>query len=245
VQDHYFAVYIVTAKHVLQSTDDYFCPEIYVRLNRKGQASCFIQIKLSELKVHIHKDEDVDLAIFLFYPSQNVFDYLYILTFYLPTRERLNEMMNEGDEVFYAGLFANYYGTENNYPILRFGRVSLLTNEKIEINQYNEPQKLAHLYLFEIQSYSGNSGSPVFFQLARIGKNKIYYGNPEIHLVGVMKGHYNDVRMRKVVNLKDELLQQLNNGIAMVTPSYFLREILFSENVTKERMEAAKDQGIL
>jgi hypothetical protein len=81
-------------------------------------------------------------------------------------------MMNEGDEVFYAGLFANYYGTENNYPILRFGRVSLLTNEKIEINQYNEPQKLAHLYLFEIQSYSGNSGSPVFFQLARIGKNK-------------------------------------------------------------------------
>ncbi len=53
---------------------------------------------------------------------------------------------------FMTGLFANYYGSENNHPILRFGKVSLITNEKIEFNEYSESPNLAHLYLFEIQS---------------------------------------------------------------------------------------------
>jgi hypothetical protein len=148
--------------------------------------------------------------------------------------------------VFYSALFTNYYGKENNHPILRFGKVSLLTNEKIEINQINEPEKLAQLFLFEIQSYPGNSGAPVFFQIPRITKDKkLYFSNPEIHLVGVMKGHYNDIRMRKVVDIKDPFLQQLNNGIAMVTPSYFLREIIYSEKVSTERLDAGKAQGIV
>ena len=145
-----------------------------------------------ERTFHVHYDENVDLVIFLFYPSQDIFDYLYILTSYCRKRESIDKMLNEGDDVFYSALFTNYYGKENNHPILRFGKVSLLTNEKIEINQINEPEKLAHLYLFEIQSYPGNMELPNFFQLPRITKDKkLYFGNPEIHLVGVMKGHYN------------------------------------------------------
>ena len=54
----------------------------------------------------------------------------------------------------------------------------------------------------------------------------MYLGNPEIRLVRKMKGHYNEVRIRKLVDVKDPFLQQLNNRIAIVTPSYFLREII-------------------
>lgn len=202
IHNNYFAVYLVTAKHVLQDEEGNYYTEIYIRLNRKGQHSAFIHIDLREHTLHVHDDENVDLVIFLYYPPQDVFDYLYILTSYLPTRESISEMMNEGDDVFYSALFTNYYGKENNQPILRFGKVSLLTDEKIEINQFNEPEKLAHLYLFEIQSYPGNSGAPVFFQIRITKDKKLYLGNPEIHLVGVMRGHYNDVRMRKVVDVK-------------------------------------------
>ena len=51
--------------------------------------------------------------------------------------------------------------------------------------------------------------------------------------------------MRKVVDVKDPFLQQLNNGIAMVTPPYFLREIIYSERVSTERLDAGKAQGIV
>jgi hypothetical protein len=35
--------------------------------------------------------------------------------------------------------------------------------------------------------------------------------------------------MTRVIDAKDNVLSELNNGIAMVTPSYLLNEILFSE----------------
>ena len=158
-----FLQYIWLLQNTYYNKDGNYYPEIYVRLNRKGQNSAFIPINLWERTLHVHYDENVDLVIFLFYPSQDIFDYLYILTSYLPTRESIDKMLNEGDDVFYSALFTNYYGKENNHPILRFGKVSLLTNEKIEINQINEPEKLAHLYLFEIQSYPGNMELPYFF----------------------------------------------------------------------------------
>ena len=37
IHDHFFAIYLVTAKHVLQYEDGNYYPEIYIRLNRKGK----------------------------------------------------------------------------------------------------------------------------------------------------------------------------------------------------------------
>lgn len=72
IQDHYFAVYLVTAKHVLQDEDGHFVSEIYIRLNRKGQRAAFVAINLKEQKLHVHEDENVDIAIFMFYPPQEI-----------------------------------------------------------------------------------------------------------------------------------------------------------------------------
>jgi hypothetical protein len=57
--------------------------------------------------------------------------------------------------------------------------------------------------------------------------------------------HYNDIRKQKVVEIKNIVLHELNTGIAMVTPSYLLGELLFSEDVKKQRIEIAKNQRIV
>jgi hypothetical protein len=57
--------------------------------------------------------------------------------------------------------------------------------------------------------------------------------------------HYNDIRKQKVVEIKDIVLHELNTGIAMITPSYPLRELLFSADVKKQRIEIAKNQRIV
>jgi hypothetical protein len=57
--------------------------------------------------------------------------------------------------------------------------------------------------------------------------------------------HYNDIRKQKVVEVKDIVLYELNTGIATVTPSYLLRELLFSADVKKQRIEIAKNQRIV
>jgi hypothetical protein len=52
-------------------------PEIYVRLNRKGNKTAqFIQIKIGDHKIWTHPDETVDIALTVFYPPQDIFDYM-------------------------------------------------------------------------------------------------------------------------------------------------------------------------
>jgi len=59
-------------------------------------------------------------------------------------------------------------------------------------------------------------------------------------LAGVMKGHYNDFIISPVLELKDNILRELNLGISAVTPCYLLKEIVFSHSEIKAREEANK-----
>ena len=54
-----------------------------------------------------------------------------------------------------------------------------------------------------------------------------------------MKGHYNDFILSPVLELKDNILRELNLGISVVTPCYLLREI-YSPSETEAREELKK-----
>jgi hypothetical protein len=67
---------------------------------------------------------------------------------------------------FFAGLFVSYYGEHRNNPIIRFGRVAMLPEDRIPWRtDPSKPVENVRLYLLETQSYGGNSGAPVFFFL--------------------------------------------------------------------------------
>jgi hypothetical protein len=229
------AVYLVTAKHVLQTDSGEIYGKILVRINTKSGLTENIELDLSQHPVLTHPDENVDLAATLLHPCEEYFDYLSITEDYFTNDTILVEKnIREGSRVFFAGLFSHFYGKQRNYPIVRFGNISLITNEKLELKNRGLIGS-AHLYLVECQSLGGFSGSPVFFELDRITPAKIFH-SPEIYLGGVMKGHYNDV-----IETPQGIVRELNANLALVTPCYLLYELLHTEIAKQDLEEAAED----
>jgi len=233
----FFSVYLVTAKHVLykQNTTD-FLDTVFVRLNKKeGGSQIGVVPIITEGEKHnvfTHSDSSVDIAIIPFLPDQEKFDFKFLPEDMITTKEAFKELkICEGSDVFFTGLFTPYPGAERNYPIVRFGRVALVTDEKIEWQG-----KLMDLYLIEAGSYGGNSGSPVFFYLGSDREpGSIIIGSPILKLAGVMQGTFFDVHEIRVVETKNVPIAVSSMGIAAVVPGYKLYEILFSDELKKKR----------
>ncbi|MFH1288714.1 MAG: hypothetical protein ABII25_08480 [bacterium] len=232
-----FVVYLVTAKHVLlkPNTTEYY-DTVFIRLNKKegGSDTGGIPIKINgeNQNVFIHTDSSVDLAVIPFLPDQSKYEFKFIPDDLITTKETYKELnIREGTDVFFAGLFSQYIGAEKNYPIVRFGRVALTTDEKISWQG-----KLMDLYLIEIGSYGGNSGSPVFFYLGSDREpGSLIVGSPILKLAGIMQGTFLDAQEIKVVETKQIPLSLSNMGIAAIVPAYKLYEILHSSEIKKNR----------
>lgn len=236
IKDNY-SIYLVTAKHVLLDANKKFLKEITVRLNTKDSSSIILTSKTTDSgkykNIFIHQDSTVDIAVIPVNIDENIIDYKFLPEDYLTSKKTYNELnIREGTEVFFTGLFTSFIGEKRNYPIVRFGRVALVTDEKI-----NWEGAKSEMYLIESSSYGGNSGSPVFFYLgADRGDGSITVGDPVLKLAGIMKGYFGQKTPIEVVNTRTAIPVSVNNiGIAAVTPSYFLKEILQSNELKKLR----------
>lgn len=236
-----FNAYLVTAKHVLQQRDRCeFINPLYIRLNKIGGGTELILLPLNKPQaVHFHKDPLVDIAVIPLYVSDKIYEVKGIPNKWILTKEKFNELkIREGDEVFFAGLFTSYYGKSKNYPIVRFGRVTLVTDEKIPWSEDGKTVELADLYLLECQSFGGNSGSPVFYYFGGDrDPNQFRIGNPDIYLAGIMKGTFLNKFPIGFIETGRVPISLDNVGIAAVTPSYKLHEILFSNEVKNLRKD--------
>ena len=178
------------------------------------------------------RDPTVDLAVIPCVPDEAVFDFKCLPQDMLTTKELFEKNhIREGDEVFFTGLFTGHVGAKKNYPIVRFGRVAMLTDEKIGWNN-----TLLDLYLIETQAFAGNSGSPVFFYLGPERESSAKAtGQSQLLLAGVLMGTFSSGQEVKIGQTKDALLLQENMGIAAVVPAYKLKEILFSNELRNMR----------
>lgn len=235
--------YLVTAKHVLidEKTQNFFS-SIIVRLNKANNSGTqSFEIPLIEGKnFFVHTEVDVDIAAIPFLPDTDLTKYdLRLLQQDLLTTKELftKEKITEGDEVFFIGLFTHHIGQQRNYPITRFGRVALITEEKIKWEDSH-----VDLYLMESQSFGGNSGSPVFFYLDpnRV-PGQLVLGPPKLLLAGIMKGSFLDAQKIGVINTQTTPISLSNMGISAVVPAYKLHEILFSRSIKEQRAERVKE----
>lgn len=229
--------YLVTAKHVLQDSDHKsWLPNIFLRLNTKNGGSEIVEIPVSpsgtNKTVFLHPDPSVDIAVIPALPDQNRFDFKILPENMITTEKDFKDLnITEGSEVFFTGLFSPYVGTRRNYPVVRFGRVSLITDEKIKFADQE-----AHLYLIETGSYGGNSGSPVFFFLGSDRTpGSLILGPPLLKLAGVMKGSFLDIQPVSAVETSKVPVAPSNMGIAAVVPAYKLHELLFGAELKKQR----------
>lgn len=233
-------IYLITAKHVIMDENKRFCKFINIRVNLKNGDSIIIPCPL-ESNVHkviyTHPDSSVDIAVIPYVPNiktPELLDISYIPCEMITTKEMFQKnQISEGEDVFFGGLFTPHYGKKKNYPILRFGRLAMIPEEKILWNR-----QLAELYLLEIQSFGGNSGSPVFFYLGPIRNPRaINIGPPKILLAGVMIGYFsNPNKIGEIITeTKNIPISFENVGIAAVVPAYKLHEILFSDELKSLR----------
>lgn len=235
-------VYLVTAKHVLQNTEGGpLFPVVYVRLDKKDGSAEIVKLPIiasgDKRTVFFHDVPTVDLAVVPALPDEKVFDFKFLPVSVLLESDTLHtHNIAEGTEVFFTGLFTPHVGEQRNYPIVRFGRVALMTPERINWNGMK-----TELYLIESGSYGGNSGSPVFFYLgADRLLGSITVGPPELYLAGVMKGAFQEGRPIRAVPTSETPFSVANIGIAAVVPAPKLREILFGAELKKIRAATQK-----
>jgi hypothetical protein len=239
------SAYLVTAKHVLKDKEGHDLKKAYVRVNAKNGDPQFALMELFDnniSRVYTHPDPTVDIAVVPVSPDETILDFKVIPEEMLTTKASFDDLkISEGSDIFFVGLFANFYGEHKNFPIARFGRVAMVPGEKIPWKDGNNPVQNADLYLLETQTYGGNSGAPVFFYLGMDRTPGQLMLGTEIRLAGVMRGYFNNNDLVKFLQSPTAAIPYYsqNIGIAAVTPSYLLHEILYSEPLVKLRAKLA------
>ena len=132
----------------------------------------------------------------------------------------------------FAGLFIQWHGATEVEPIVRSGSLAMIPSDLLGTT-LNKP---GHIYLAEVHSYGGNSGSPVFIDVNRF---KTGFGF-DYRFLGVLAGTVHestDFTFHVTTDYQGAL--DANSGISMVVPADELRKILYSPKLQK-----ARDEGV-
>jgi len=229
--------WLVTNKHMLHPPDRAFFDKVSVRVNRKNPSPDGTYV--SEITLDVtdpagyqlwltDPDESVDLALTVANPSSDI-DCDEIPQQIFANKETFKtQRINENDDVLFTGLYASYPGTKRNFPIVRHGKLALVTDERIPIDKHN-PGKTEELLIAEVTSFGGNSGSPVFVRVGGIREGGPPMTGYSYYLLGVMQGFFTegeDILFDITASLHGTASQ--NSGLAAVIPAEKIREILGS-----------------
>lgn len=241
-------LYLVTAKHLLKPNPDReeYRRELVLRVNlrnwssssdRPGAALARIPVLNEEnsLLWAIHSNPAVDLAVGQF-PPPPTFEFEAIPSPSFLTEEVFRRQgVAEGDEVIFPCFTPEIPQQRRNYPVVRFGRIALVLEEEIPTREGR-----AKFYFAECFPFGGNSGSPV---LLRFGPTRragtIVVGQERYGLMGVIHGF---MPVQAPVELRETearayLSVSQSMGIGLITPVDYLKDILYSETLRRQRGE--------
>jgi hypothetical protein len=179
---NYGIIYAVTNAHVIEDANS-----PVIRLNTRNGNKKVLNLKPTDWFLH----PTYDLAVALFRKiDKSIYKYKYIPTSQFLTHEIIKEHdIGPGDDVFMVGRFVSHEGRQRNLPLVRFGNISMMPYEKIE-DKYGRKQKV---FLVEMRSLAGFSGSPVFVYLA---SNVIRQSDIDDE-GGFRKGGHHEMTMRR------------------------------------------------
>lgn len=180
-----------------------------------------------------NQDPTADVAVCPISISDTIFDFKDLSLEMFVTKAKIESMkLNETDEVLFSGLFLPYHGANKNYPIVRHGKLALIPKEKIPWSTYSGGSSMQDLYLADITSWGGNSGSPVFVRLSGAQEQGFLMTGVQYLLLGVMQGYFNSDRpasldtaaITNTAHLDVKLSD--NSGIAAIVPAEKILEIV-------------------
>ncbi|MGC1679418.1 MAG: hypothetical protein WA740_17935 [Candidatus Binataceae bacterium] len=148
-----------------------------------------------------------------------------------------------GDQVFFPGLFVQSAGQNRNLPIFRFGNISRMPGDELVRIHTRLGDLKIRAYLTEAHSWGGHSGSPVIWYHEFHTKENLpsdeqdSVSNPRLHLTGLLglvSAHF-DIPI-PTTGIPSKLETKLNSGIAVITPSENIRELLMRDDVRADRV---------
>ena len=231
-------IYTITSRHVLWDTaSKSFVRETWLRLNTKSGDASFVRMSMTtkgvRRNVFTHADSTVDLVAVLGIPDEDKYDFNYIPSEIVRTSQDLKRLgLGEGTDIFFPALFVPHIGEHKNYPIVRFGKLALVSDERIMWDN-----QLQRLFLIESISIGGHSGAPVFAWFEPLVKPGTMLSHEEkrIRLIGVMKGFFELERPIGVRETRIIPIFASHTGISAVVPVDLMQEILFSAEATDVR----------
>src|SRR5271155_3219939 len=190
----YFFGYLATAKHVLRDADGSFLHTVNVRINLKTPHGDSLVDFIKDFPVAdadgtllwYHGTNEVEEALAAnCLPVADKVDFRFIpVSMFVDESILKSSDVEEGDAIYFVGLMAQFYGNKKNSPVVRHGTLALMTDEAIPSSM--GPQRG---YIAEVQSWPGNSGSPVFLSLGGMRHGSILTGE-NLKLLGIMLGDF-------------------------------------------------------
>ena len=223
-QANKYYIFLVTAKHVLFDDTGIQHPRLLVRMNDKftGHARDYDIINPRNWFFH-ENTTAVDIAVQPVLPKDAKF--LYIASKDFITEQVLtNRKIGIGDEVFYSGLLSYHSGQDKIAPVVRFGKLALITNEiTVDGKFYN---------FIDAGNIPGHSGAPVFLWASPAREsNALVAGSRIFGLYGVVSGVIEYSKELKLVMPKQTGQSMIpvdarSGGITAIVPVKYLVEIL-------------------
>jgi hypothetical protein len=232
-------VLLATAWHVIRDAAAGSVDGLpYVRLNLR-QGGVGVAPLLAVDQWLRSNDSSVDAGVMMLLPPKEV-DFLAFPLDESATVDYLRAKgLGAGEEVFMAGLFTNYAGTQYNIPVIRTGTIAALSEEKIISKHFGAMDGI----LVEVRSIGGFSGSPVFLNLGVIRQSGTSIsigasGPNQFKLLGLMHG-FPRAQIEKADSTDTEG-ELVNSGLAVVVPVAKLIEATRHEKI-EEVMAQIKD----
>lgn len=239
---------IVTAKHVIASHDRF-----YVRFSGKSGGEMFsVTFKNEELRstgrMWEHPDEGVDLVAFITFHARD-FDTLSIPVSGLASKSDFSDAdIKPTDRVVFPCLLTNFMGQGRNYPVVRNGYIALVPDEPVPL-EYDVAGKhiitQQEMILIDATATPGASGSPIFlWPDLRLKGEKYQLWGERLWLLGIIHGFYPTAPQEIVHIIQSTKLVPAyaeNSGIALVFPSWRIRELLELPEVLQGARNYAQD----
>lgn len=224
-------MFLVTARHVLFDESGQRHSRLLVRMNDKATGHLKDFDVLNSNRWFFYDDAaGVDIAIHPLLPRD--VDFLFIPSDTFVTKDLLTDKkIGIGDEVFYAGLLTYQSGSERIAPIVRFGRLALVTDERSIEGRY--------YHFIDAGNIPGHSGSPVFLWATPTRQSGNLSAGPRIFglygIVSMVLEYSKELRfvLPKQTQLNPIPVDTRSGGVTGVVPVKYLVDILESQKLKK------------
>jgi len=207
--------FIITAKHVVQDRT-----RIILRMNTADGSSftCF-PLTLTDAN-RLFAPSGVDLVSISAPEIPNTTPQVFTPSMLLDEEKMRSYEVGVGTQVFSVGYLYGYSGEQVNYPVTKFGHISVLTDE----SWFAGP--LSHInekgYIIELQNTPGLSGAPVVTYGFEF-KLPFQFRVLPPYLVGVVKAL---MTAPVKVGPNDGSIIAISQGIAIVEPAFSLKALV-------------------